>query len=131
MQFDVTFPGNKKVDARFKNFTICTDQPTLSGGDDSAPSPFDLFLASLATCSGYYVLAFCQGREINPQGVKVSLKCDRNPDTKMIDDLTIEIALPPEFPAKYETAVLKAVDQCAVKRHLHQPPKIQVVTVRS
>ena len=66
----VTFPGNMKVEAYFKGYTITTDQPKDEGGDESAPSPFDLFLASIATCAGYYVLSFCQKRNISADKIK-------------------------------------------------------------
>ena len=59
----VTFPGGKKVDAEYKGFVIRTDQPVHQGGEGTAPAPFDLFLASIATCAGIYVLSFCQNRD--------------------------------------------------------------------
>ena len=55
------FGGGLKVDAEYRGFTIKTDQPFHEGGEGRRPAPFDLFLASLATCAGFYVLAFCLG----------------------------------------------------------------------
>jgi ribosomal protein S12 methylthiotransferase accessory factor len=34
---------------------VTTDQPVDERGTDTAPTPFDIFLASLATCAGAYV----------------------------------------------------------------------------
>src|SRR5690242_6208835 len=53
---EVSFPGGKRVDARVGSFVVHTDQPADQGGEGGAVSPFDLFLASLATCAGIYVL---------------------------------------------------------------------------
>ena len=47
MEMKIRFPGNKKVTAEFDGYTVVTDQPKESGGDGSAPAPFELFLASL------------------------------------------------------------------------------------
>jgi putative redox protein len=120
----VTFPGGVRVDAEFHGFTIKTDQPAYAGGAGSAPSPFDLFLASLATCAGYYVLAFCQGRDIPTAGLGVSMRMERDPEVKMISRIFIDISLPPGFPAPYIPAVVRAAEKCAVKAHLQQAPEI-------
>lgn len=122
----VSFPGGVRVDARHKGFVIQTDQPTYEGGTGTAPAPFDLFLASLATCAGYFVLAFCQERRIPTEGLSLSMKTEKNPETKMIARISIEILLPPGFPQKYRTAVIKAADQCTVKRHLLTPPLFEI-----
>ncbi len=59
MRIDVTFPGQKRVAARVGSFVIATDQPPSLGGANTAPAPYDLFLASVATCAGIYALSFC------------------------------------------------------------------------
>jgi len=128
MGIEVIFPGGKRVDAIYKGFTIKTDQPVYGGGEGSAPAPFDLFLASIATCCGIYVLAFCQERGIPTEGASLMMKTEKNPDTKMIGKISIEINLPPEFPEKYSKAVIRAVDSCSVKAHLFNPPAFEIET---
>ncbi len=125
-EIKISFPGGLRVDAEYKGFVIKTDQPVYSGGDGSAPAPFDLFLASIATCAGYYVLAFCNKREIPTEEAAVVMKTRRNPETKRIEKISIEIQLSPEFPEKYKKAVIKAVDGCAVKAHILNPPVFEV-----
>ncbi len=125
-EMKISFPGGLRVDAEYKGFVIKTDQPVYSGGDGSAPAPFDLFLASIATCAGYYVLAFCNKREIPTEKAAVVMKTRRNPETKRIEKISIEIQLSPEFPEKYKKAVIKAVDSCSVKAHILNPPVFEV-----
>jgi ribosomal protein S12 methylthiotransferase accessory factor len=124
----VTYPGGKRVDAEYKGFTIKTDQPLYAGGDASAPAPFDLFLVSIATCAGIYVVSFCQSRSIPLEQSSLTMRMTKDDKTKMISKIEIEIELPPGFPEKYRNAVIKAVDQCAVKAHLQTPPEIAVGT---
>ena len=62
MEIIIDFPGGAKVDAHFSGFTVKTDQSPKGGGEGSAPSPFSLFLASIGTCAGIYVLGFCRQR---------------------------------------------------------------------
>jgi len=125
-QMKITFPGGLRINANYKGFVIETDQPTYAGGEGSAPSPFDLFLASIGTCSAYYVLAFCKERKISTKNASVILTTERNPHTKRIERISLEINLPTEFPEKYKNAVLKAVDKCTVKKHILNAPIFDV-----
>lgn len=125
---DIVFPGGKKVHATHKGFTFMTDQPRDSGGDGSAPSPFDLFLASIGTCAGFYVLSFCQERAIPTDVLTLILQAEKSQKTGMVEKITIEIQLPLEFPEKYREAVKRAAEACAVKKHLEKPPTFVIYT---
>jgi putative redox protein len=126
-EIKVVFSGGLKVDAEVHGHVIRTDQPVRDGGEGAAPSPFDLFLASLATCAGYYALAFCIGRGIATGGLSVSLVTEKESGAKTIGRMTIRIGLPAGFPDKYREAIGKAVDACAVKAHINNPPVFEVV----
>ena len=126
---EVTFPGGVRVSAQYDGFDIATDQPEKNGGENSAPSPFDLFLVSLGTCAGFFALRFCQQRELKTDGMRLSLATERNPETKRLDRIEITLNLPDGFPEKYRAAIIRATDQCAVKKVLVDPPEIELVTV--
>lgn len=126
MDMNIYFPGNKRVYADYKGFTIETDQPLGAGGDGSALAPFDLFLASLGTCAGIYVLGFMQQRGLSTEGAGLTLTTERDPETHMVSKVGIQITLPADFPEKYRDAVIRAADLCAVKRHLEAPPAFTV-----
>ena len=125
-EIKVTLPGGSRVDAQYRGFTISTDQPVQAGGTNTAPAPFDLFLGSLATCAGYYVLAFCRERQIPTEGITLSMTMDRPQGAKLIAKIGIAIHLQAGFPDKYRTAVIKAADACAVKAHLLHPPAFEI-----
>jgi putative redox protein len=127
----VSFPGNLRVDAGYKGFTIQTDQPVSAGGDGSAPAPFDLFLASLGTCAGIFMLAFMKQRGIDPAGSGVLMTTEADPEKGAIVRIAFDLQLPDGFPEKYEAAIVRAVDQCTVKRHIAAPPEFSVTTSRA
>lgn len=131
MIMNVTFPGGVAVDSHFKGHTLHTDQPEKAGGQDSGPAPFDLFLASIATCSGYYALRFCQEREITTDGLGLTLEPIRDAERGRVATIRMELTLPPGFPEKYRTAILRAIDQCAVKRHMIEPPAFEIVSAET
>ncbi len=128
MQIDVDFPGGVRVDARFGPFTVHTDQTVDDGGEDSAPSPFDLFLAATATCAGFYVVSFCRQRGIDTSALHLTQRHEVDPPTGHVTKILIEIQLPPDFPPKYRAAVVRAAEQCTVKKHLEHPPSFEIAT---
>jgi ribosomal protein S12 methylthiotransferase accessory factor len=127
----VSFPGGKKVNADYNGFEIATDQSRDSGGDASAPEPFDLFLSSLATCAGIYVLGFCQKRGIPEDGIRLVQSWEREEKTRRLTTIRIAIEVPPSFPEKYHSALVRAANQCAVKKTMEDPPEFMVETVLS
>ncbi|MDH3215243.1 MAG: OsmC family protein [Candidatus Krumholzibacteria bacterium] len=130
MEIEVKYAGGRKVEASVKGYHIVTDQPMKSGGEGSAPAPFDLFLASIATCAGYYVFDFCLQRKIPVDGVRLLMHTEKDKATKMLTRISIQIQLPKNFPDKYEKAVVRAVDLCAVKKHLIEPPAMKTFVER-
>ena len=120
----INFPGNARVDAHFGSFTIKTDQPPVA----SAPTPFNTFLASIGTCAGIYVLGFCQKRNLPTEGIQIIQRVKSNPATRMINTIDLEIQVPETFPGKYHQALVKSAELCAVKKHLENPPQINVFT---
>ncbi|MBU1050277.1 OsmC family protein [Candidatus Bipolaricaulota bacterium] len=126
----VSFPGGKRVQAEYRGFTVLTDQPVAAGGSGSAPSPFDLFLASIGTCAGYYVMAFCQQRHIPTDEIELTLDMVQDMEHHLIQQIDISVSLPEDFPDRYVGACVKAAEQCTVKRHLQEPPKITLHAVK-
>ena len=126
---DITFPGGVAVNADFDGFTVNTDQPEANGGDNTAPNPFKLFLASIGTCAGFYAVSFCQQREIDTTGMRLTLEVERNSETKRLDQVKIRIHLPDGFPEKYTKTLLRVIDQCTVKKAIFDPPEFNVETV--
>ncbi len=126
MEIDVRSPGGLVMEARFGPFKVATDQPFEDGGTNTAPSPFDLFLASLATCAGYYVTAFCRERELPVEGIALKMTSDWNEQNHRVENIHIELSLPKGFPGKYRRAVIRAAGMCTVKRHLDHPPDFHI-----
>lgn len=123
MEMKMRFPGGDRVEAQWDGLSVATDQ------DGSAPSPFHLFLASLGTCAGFYVVNFCKSRKISTAGLEMTERVVWNNDTHMVDKVQIDIRLPAGFPEQYKEAVLRAARTCAVKKHLERPPAIELALV--
>jgi len=128
MEMIIDFPGGARVDAHFDTFTVSTDQPPMGGGEGSAPTPFSVFLASIGTCAGIYVLGFCKQRELPTEGIRIREQIHRNPVTGMVENIDLAIEVPPTFPQKYYDSLVRSAELCAVKKHLEHPPQFHVFT---
>jgi len=122
MQLMIDFPGGARVDAHFGPFTVQTDQPP----EASAPTPFAVFLASIGTCAGIYVLGFCRQRGLPTDGLRILQSVHSNPQSGMVERIDLQIQTPPGFPEKYTPALIRSAELCAVKKHLEQPPRFEV-----
>jgi len=128
MEMIIDFPGGARVDAHFDGFTVMTDQPAGAGGAGSAPTPFATFLSSIGTCAGIYALGFCRQRNLPTEGMRIIQRMRSNPATGLIGNIELEIQLPLGFPEKYKDSLIRAVELCAVKKHLDNPPHFEVHT---
>jgi putative redox protein len=124
MEMIIDFPGGSRVDAHFGNFTVPTDQPPAA----SAPTPFAMFLSSIGTCAGIYVLGFCHQRGLPTEGMQIIQRVHSNPFSGMVEKIDLEIQVPPGFPEKYLDSLIRSAELCAVKKHLENPPKFEVRT---
>ncbi len=124
MEMIIDFPGGSRVDAHFGAFTVATDQPPVVG----VPSPFDLFLASIGTCAGIYVLGFCRKRGLPTDGIRIVERIHTSPADGMVEKIDLEIQIPPDFPEKYRSSLIRSAELCAVKKHLEKPPRFEIAT---
>jgi ribosomal protein S12 methylthiotransferase accessory factor len=127
-EMTITFPGGKKVNAEAAGRVIATDQPVEAGGENSAPSPFELFLASIGTCAGIYVLGFCQKRGLPTDGIRLVERPLFDPETGVLSRVDLDIEVPATFPEKYREALVRVADQCAVKKAIQAQPELVVKT---
>ncbi len=125
---EVGFPGGKRVDAIIDDRTIQTDQRAENGGEGAAPEPFELFLASIATSAGIYAHGFCQARDIGTVGLGLTMSCEKDLEAKLYKKISLKLTLPEGFPTEHEAAIKRAMDLCAVKKHIMNAPEFEIVT---
>jgi len=125
---EITFDGGKVVTAHTSHHSIKTDQPVSHGGENSAPSPFELFLASIGTCAGIYVKSFCDNRKISTENIKIVQTAEYDKESGLPVNIKIDIKLPGDFPEMYKQAVIKAAELCKVKKTIANPPVFEVIT---
>jgi putative redox protein len=128
---EITFDGGKVVTAHLRGHEIRTDQPVENGGGNTAPAPFDLFMASIGTCAGIYVKSFCDNRQISTENIKIIQKTEYSKETGLPVNVTIDIQLPADFPEKYRASVISVAELCKVKKSIANPPVFQVISSKT
>jgi len=127
---EITFDGGKVITAHLNGHEIRTDQPIDNGGGNSAPAPFDLFLASIGTCAGIYIKSFCDRRQIPTDGIKIIQTMKFDEVKKVPGEISLDIQLPAGFPEKYRDAVINAAELCLVKKTISSQPEFKVITTQ-
>jgi ribosomal protein S12 methylthiotransferase accessory factor len=127
---EITFDGGKVITAHSHGHIIRTDQPVADGGENSAPSPYELFLASIGTCAGIYVKSFCDNRQITMEGIKIIESIEWNKETGLPLKISLDIKLPEGFPEKYKASLIHVADLCKVKKTMASPPEFEIITSR-
>lgn len=125
---EITFDGAKVVTAHSHGHSIKTDQPVSGGGGNTAPAPFDLFLASIGTCAGIYVKSFCDNRNIPTDNIKIIQNTEYDKETGLPVNITLDIKLPADFPEKYRASVINVAELCKVKKSIANPPAFKVIS---
>jgi len=131
MEIKVNFLDNLRLEAKFDDFTVITDQPIRYKGDGSAPSPFDYFLASSALCAAYFVRVYCLARDIPTENIRLSQNNIVDPEDRYNQIFKIQVELPEDISDKDREGILRSIDRCTVKKVVQTGPAFQIETVES
>ena len=127
---EITFDGGKVITAHTSSHAIRTDQPVNGGGENSAPSPFELFLAAIGTCAGIYIKSFCDQRNIPSEKIKIIQTMEYDNQTGLPTNIALDIQLPTDFPDKYRDAVISSAELCKVKKTIANPPSFKIFSTK-
>ena len=131
MQINVNFLDNLRLEAKFDDFTVITDQPIRYKGDGSAPSPFDYFLASSALCAAYFVRVYCLARNIPTDNIRLSQNNIVDPENRYNQIFKIQVELPEDISDKDRQGILRSIDRCTVKKVVQTGPAFEIETVEN
>jgi ribosomal protein S12 methylthiotransferase accessory factor len=126
MEIKVLLKENQKLEAHFDGFTVFSDQPLSNKGDNTAPSPFDYFLASTAMCAGYFIKAYCQPRGIPTDEIQITQINTKDPEVKYKQHINIIVKVPESISEKDRLGIMRSIEGCSVKKAIQQVPEIKI-----
>ena len=131
MEIKVNYLDNLRLEARFDDFTVISDQPIRYKGDGSAPGPFDYFLASSAMCAAYFVKVYCNARDIPTENIRLSQNNIVDPENRYKQIFKIQVELPEDISDKDRQGIMRSIERCSVKRVVQNVPDFQIEVVEN
>ncbi|WP_286824589.1 OsmC domain/YcaO domain-containing protein, partial [Idiomarina sp. UBA1919] len=131
MEINVNFLDNMRLEAKFDDFTVISDQPIRYKGDGSAPGPFDYFLASSVMCAAHFIRLYCDARDIPTENIRISQNNVVDPEDRYKQLFKIQVELPADISEKDRKAIIRAAERCAVKRVIENDLEFDVEAVES
>ncbi|SHK60204.1 OsmC domain/YcaO domain-containing protein [Halomonas caseinilytica] len=131
MEIKVNYLDNLRLEAKFDDFTVISDQPIRYKGDGSAPGPFDYFLASSAMCAAYFVKVYCNARDIPTENIRLSQNNIVDPENRYKQIFKIQVELPEDLSDKDRQGIMRSIERCSVKRVVQNVPEFQIETVEN
>ena len=131
MEIKVNFLDNLRLEAKFDDYSVITDQPIRYKGDGSAPSPFDYFLASSALCAAYFVKVYCVGKGISTDDIRLSQNNIVDPENRYNQIFQIQVELPDSISDKDRAGILRSIERCTVKKVIQTGPEFKIETVEN
>ena len=124
---EISYIGGMKFEARNRSHAVVIDQPQIVGGEDKGPTPPELFIDSLGSCIGVYVLAFCKNTGLNPDGMKIILDWEKAADKPArIKSIRANIELPKADVGARKAALLKVAESCLIHETIKHQPDITI-----
>ena len=131
MEIKVNYLDNLRLESKFDDFTVISDQPIRYKGDGSAPGPFDYFLASSAMCAAYFVKVYCNARNIPTENIRLSQNNIVDPENRYKQIFKIQVELPEDISEKDREGILRSIDRCTVKKVVQTGPEFQIEVVEN
>ena len=131
MEIKVNFLDKLRLEAKFDDFTVISDQPIRYKGDGSAPGPFDYFLASSALCAAYFVKLYCETRNISTENIRLSQNNIVDPENRYQQIFKIQVELPEDISASDRKGILRAIERCSVKKVVQAGPEFVIEEVKN
>ncbi len=130
MEMFLAHKGKKKFVVAARGHQIIVDQPLEQEGNDEGMTPPEIFIASLATCMGVYILNYCKNSGINPNDMTLNIKWEKASNPARIGNVKVDIKLPRYKNMEREQAIIKVAEHCLVHNTINMPPEISINLVK-
>lgn len=109
-----------------RGHVLHVDQPIDGGGGDLAPTPTELFVASLASCVAFYARRYLARHDLPTAGLSVTATYAMADRPSRVGEVQIAVAVPPGVPDERRAALLAVARHCTVHNTLERPPDVSV-----
>jgi uncharacterized OsmC-like protein len=122
----VDYEGGDRFRIAVRQHTVTVDQPASDGGEDTAPTPTELFIASLASCVAFYARRFAARHGIPTDGLAVTAEFSMASHPARVGEITLQLHVPVELSPEQQASILAVTSHCTVHSTLMQPPEVRI-----
>ena len=126
----VTYAGGDSLRIAARGHELVSDQPVEDGGEDTAPTPTEIFIAGLGACVGFYAERFLRRNALSTEGLRVECSYSWAESPHRVGEIELLVDAPGLTDAKRE-AFTRVIDHCTIHNTLRQPPAVRVVVSSS
>ena len=116
----------KKLEMEIRGHKVMTDQTINGGGDDTAPTPTEFMIASLAACIGVYAVNYAESRNVPLDSLTVDVETERAKNPTRISRFDLTVTIPPSFPQDHHKKLLRVMHYCMVHNTMQNPPEVNI-----
>lgn len=121
----VTHVGGDRLRIETRGHVLFTDQPVEDGGEDTAPTPTEIFVSSLAACVVFYAERFLRRQGLPTEGLKVTADYQWAETPHRVGEIVLDVEAPGLTEVKRE-AFERVIDHCTVHNTLRVSPVVMV-----
>lgn len=126
----VRYGGGDSLEIEVRDHVVVTDQPVGDGGEDRGPTPTELFVASLASCMGFYAERFLRRNEIPADGLEIDVGFSMATQRPIrVSAIEVDVTLPRAVPEAMRKPLERVMQACTVHNSLHDAPTVEL-TIR-
>jgi len=122
----VEHAGGDKFDINVRGHIIRVDQPVKDGGDDTAPTPTEMFIASLASCVAFYARRYLARHNLPTDGLAVEATFDMGARPARVAGIDLRLIVPDGVPAERRDPLLAVATHCTVHNTLASTPQVSI-----
>jgi uncharacterized OsmC-like protein len=118
--------GGDRFDIAVRGHVLHVDQPGAAGGEDSAPTPTELFVAGLASCVAFYARRYLHRHDLPTAGLAVTGTYELGSRPARVTRIEVRLTVPQGLPEERRDALLAVASHCTVHNSMTQPPDVTV-----
>jgi uncharacterized OsmC-like protein len=111
---------------RIRDHVLSVDQPVDAGGGDTAPTPTEIFVASLTACVAFYARRYLHRHHLDTTGLTVEASFRLADKPTRVDRIDLTIRLTANLPPARRDALLAVARHCTVHNSITSPPDISI-----
>lgn len=122
----VEHQGGDRFGIAVRGHTLTVDQPADAGGEDTAPTPTELLVASLASCIAFYARRYLARHGLPTHGLGVDASFEMGAHPARVSAVDVRLHLPAGVPESRRGPLLAVARHCTVHNTLEHAPDIAI-----